>query len=66
MANCEEQEYSSSYFTGPVVYILSDGQNLFYDDQVIDIPYGKKAIQIGTYRYQTKLGEKVVPVIKFQ
>ena len=66
LANCEEQGYSSSYFTGPVVYILSDGQNLFYDDQVIDIPYGKKAIQIGTYRYQTKLGEKVVPVIKFQ
>lgn len=66
LANCEEQGYSSSYFTGPVVYILSDGQNLFYDDQVIDIPYGKKAMQIGTYRYQTKLGEKVVPVIKFQ
>lgn len=58
LANCEEQGYSSSYFTGPVVYILSDGQNLFYDDQVIDIPYGKKAIQIGTYRYQTKLGRK--------
>ena len=67
LANCEEQQgYSRSYFTGPVVYILSDGQNLFYDDQIIDIPYGKMAIQIGTYRYQTKLGEKVVPVIKFQ
>ena len=41
-------------------------QNLFYDDQVIEVPKGKKAMQIGTFRYETKLGEKVVPVIKFQ
>ena len=67
LANCEEKVSSSSYFTGPVVYILSDGQNLFYDDQIIDLPKGKKAIQIGTYRYQTNLGaEKVVPVIVFK
>lgn len=66
LANCEEKEYSTSFFTGPVVYIVTDGQNLFYDDQVIEVPKGKKAMQIGTYRYQTKLGEKVVPVIKFQ
>ena len=54
------------FFTGPVVYIVTDGQNLFYDDQVIEVPKGKKAMQIGTFRYETKLGEKVVPVIKFQ
>lgn len=66
MANCEEKGYSTSFFTGPVVYIVTDGQNLFYDDQVIEVPKGKKAMQIGTFRYETKLGEKVVPVIKFQ
>ena len=66
LANCEEKEYSTSFFTGPVVYIVTDGQNLFYDDQVIEVPKGKKAMQIGTFRYETKLGEKVVPVIKFQ
>ena len=58
LANCEEKGHSTSFFTGPVVYIVTDGQNLFYDD--------KKAMQIGTFRYETKLGEKVVPVIKFQ
>ena len=58
--------YSTSLFTGPVVYIVTDGQNLFYDDQVIEVPKGKKAMQIGTFRYETKLGEKVVPVIKFK
>ena len=66
LANCEEKGYSTSFFTGPVVYIVTDGQNLFYDDQVIEVPKGKKAMQIGTFRYETKLGEKVVPVIKFQ
>ena len=64
--NCEEKGHSTSFFTGPVVYIVTDGQNLFYDDQVIEVPKGKKAMQIGTFRYETKLGEKVVPVIKFQ
>ena len=66
LANCEKKGYSTSLFTGPVVYIVTDGQNLFYDDQVIEVPKGKKAMQIGTFRYETKLGEKVVPVIKFQ
>ena len=66
LAICEEKGHSTSFFTGPVVYIVTDGQNLFYDDQVIEVPKGKKAMQIGTFRYETKLGEKVVPVIKFQ
>lgn len=65
LANCEEGKYSQAMFTGPVVYILAEGQNQFYDDQVIDVPSGKQAVQIGTYRYTTRLGEKVVPVIKF-
>ena len=46
MANCEEKGYSTSLFTGPVVYIVTDGQNLFYDDQVIEVPKGKKAMHI--------------------
>ncbi len=66
LANCEEKGYSTSFFTGPVVYIVADGQNQFYDDQIIEVPKAKRAIQIGTFRYRTKLAEKVVPVIKFQ
>lgn len=66
LANCEEKGYSTSFFTDPVVYIVADGQNQFYDDQVIEVPKAKRAIQIGTFRYGTMLTEKVVPVIKFQ
>lgn len=64
LAHCEDDEYEYEYFTGPVVYILNDDGNLFYDDQVIEVPDGKKVIQIGTYRYETQMGEKVVPVLK--
>ena len=45
---------------------FSDTGSTPVDDQVIEVPKGKKAMQIGTFRYETKLGEKVVPVIKFQ
>lgn len=65
----EKREYLSNRdysYTGPVVYLLSDGQNLFYDDQIISVSKGKSAIQIGTYRYPAKNGEKVVPVIKIK
>lgn len=64
LAHCEDDEYSISVFTGPIVYILNDDGNLFYDDQIIEVPNGKKVIQIGTYRYETQMGEKVVPVLK--
>ena len=67
LAICGEKDnYSRGHdysYVGPVVYILSDGENLYYDDQIVTIPRGKSPIQIGTYRYQSKLGEKVVPVI---
>lgn len=66
LAHCEEKGYSGSMFVGPVVYILNNGQELFYNDQIVPDSSNKKAIQVGTYRYQTKMGEKVVPVIKFE
>lgn len=35
------------------------------DDQVIEVPEGMKVVQIGTFRYKTRLGDKTVPVVKF-
>ena len=47
-----------------LVLILGDEKTNFYDDQKIDIPKGKCAKQIGTYRYTAKNGmEKTVPAI---
>ncbi len=58
LANCEEKGYLTSFFTGPVVYIVTDGQNLFYDDQVIEVPKGKKAMQVEHFVMRPNLVKK--------
>ena len=66
LAHCEEHSYGSSSFFGPIVYLMSDGQNLYYDEQVIAIPKGKRAMQVGTYKYQSQMGVKTVPALKIE
>ena len=66
LARCEEHSYGNTSFFGPIVYIMSDGQNLYYDEQVVTVPKGKKAMQIGTYKYQSQMGAKTVPALKIQ
>ncbi len=71
LALCMDSESNSEFDfnlpspTDPVVYIVAEGSNQFYDDQIIEVPKGKKAMNIGTLRYRTKESEKVVPMIKF-
>lgn len=64
LAISEEIKYSISTFTGPVVFFPSEGQNTYYDNEVITVPKGKHARQIGTYQYDTELGYKTVPVVQ--
>jgi len=54
-------------YLGPVVLIRADEEhNGFYDDQIIKVPSGKVAAQIGTYQYYTRQEiVKTVPVIGF-
>ena len=54
-------------YLGATVFIVDDGRNMFYDNQIIKVPEGKKAYQIGTYQYMTKTETvKTVPVIEFR
>lgn len=65
LAHCQEK--GGSFFTGPIVFIVSDGQNLFYDDQIIKVYDNNIPIQIGTYSYETNSGmNRTVPVIMFE
>ena len=64
LAHSEETQYGFSEFIGPVVLFLSDGQNTYYDDQIITAPKGKQVKQIGTYQYETKMGYKTVPIVQ--
>ena len=49
---------------GLMVLFLCDEGKSYYDDQVIKVPEGKCAKQIGTFKYSTKAGfDKTVPIV---
>lgn len=53
--------------TGVTVLFLNDGKTSYYDDQVIKIPSGKCATQIGVFKYESRSGvEKTVPVVEIR
>lgn len=64
LAQSEEiLEYGDSIYSDPVVLIVSDQKNTFYDDQIIKTSKNGKVMQIGTYKYETRMGWKTVPII---
>ncbi|MBQ9548864.1 MAG: hypothetical protein IJV01_06900 [Bacteroidales bacterium] len=59
-------EYTNlTHYTDPVVLILADQKNSFYDDQIIKTPVDCEVMQVGTYNYQTQMGWKTVPIVRF-
>lgn len=59
------EQDSSGIGIGVTVLFLNDGNNAYYDDQIINIPSGKCARQIGVFRYENMDGmNKTVPVVK--
>ncbi|MFI3294350.1 MAG: hypothetical protein SNI70_12655 [Rikenellaceae bacterium] len=62
----EKMTYSDNYMMGDIVVLfLSNGEKHYYDDQMIDIPKGKCAKQIGTYKYSTRESiYKTVPIVE--
>lgn len=51
-------------YTGLVVLFFAEKDNAYYDDQIINIPYGKCARQIGVFKYTTQENiEKTVPIV---
>lgn len=51
--------------TGIVVLLINKDGKYYYDDQVIKIPAGKCARQVGVYTYPTKMEiEKTVPIVE--
>ena len=52
-------------FSDLLVLLVNDEGFLYYDNQVISIPEGKCARQVGVYKYTTHSGiEKTVPIVK--
>lgn len=52
------------FYSGITVLFFCEGKN-FYDDEIIRVPKGKCARQIGIYKYSTKIGDrKTVPIVE--
>jgi hypothetical protein len=65
LANTRDESYTMiTSFTGPVVLFINDNGKHYYDDEVIEVPRGKRARQVGVYKYSTKMGYKTVPIVK--
>lgn len=66
-ALANESDPSFSLPTGLTVLLLCEDGKSYYDDQIIRIPSGKCAKQIGIYKYPTKAGtEKTVPIVSIR
>lgn len=60
IALAETGEYSNRI----MLLLVNDDGKSFYDDQMVKVPKGKCAKQIGTYKYTTKVGfDKTVPAV---
>ena len=60
----EKSGYSENTYLGMVVLFLAEEGKSYYDDQIITIPAGMCARQLGTYRYFSNAGElKTVPAV---
>ena len=52
-------------FKEPVFLLINDDNKYYYDDEIVRVPEGKVARQIGIHRYETKSNiEKTVPIIQ--
>ncbi|MCM1483675.1 MAG: hypothetical protein NC043_05010 [Muribaculaceae bacterium] len=66
-ALAREIEEGHSIATGITVLFLNDGTTSYYDNQIINIPKGKCAKQIGVYRYMTRMEvERTVPIVEIR
>ena len=64
LAQSEVKYRTIEIFADPVVLLISQKQNVFYDDLVISVGANQKTIQLGTYWYETRTGiSKTVPIV---
>ena len=64
LADSERPNYRESY-TGPTVLLLADENSHYYDEQIVKVPKGKRAYQVGVFDYETRgVGHKTVPVVR--
>lgn len=63
LAQSRNYSYSSEIYSDPIVFIIAKDQNTYYNDQIINA-VGSKVMQLGTFKYSSQSGERVVPVLE--
>ncbi len=59
------EDWDIEIFTGAVYLLTNEDGKFYYDDEVVRVPEGKVARQVGIYRYQTQSEfGKTVPIIQ--
>lgn len=51
-------------FSGTVYLLTNENGKLYYDDEIVKVPAGKKVRQVGVFQYQTRMSNKTVPIIQ--
>ena len=50
---------------GIIVLVTNDNDNVYYDEQIVNLPSGKCFRQVGVYKYTAKSGmNKTIPIVK--
>lgn len=66
LATVDDTEDFSYYGTVVMFLTKDDKGSAYYDNQIIEVPSGKRAMQVGTYKYVTRQDMvKTVPVVEF-
>ena len=61
----EDENLDFEIFTGAVYLLTNEDGKYYYDDEVVRVPEGKVARQVGIYQYQTNSDfGKTVPIIQ--
>ena len=64
LVESEDTKYRTIELYGdPIVLMISDKANVYYDDLIISVGTRQKTMQLGTYRYKTRMGTKTVPIV---
>lgn len=65
LAQSEDTRYRTiESFGDPIVLLISDQPNIYYDDLIINVGARQRTVQLGTYRYETRMGiSKTVPIV---
>lgn len=59
-----EAKDCAGLYGGAVYKLTNDEGKYYYDDEIVKVPKGMVARQIGLFQYNATLGQKTVPIIK--